>query len=279
MSVRAQSEKKAPKAPALDPDLARRLPLRLLLADDNPINQKVGLSVLQKLGYRADLASNGVEVIKALEQKAYDILFLDVQMPELDGLEATRQICQRWPTEKRPCIIAMTGNALIGDREKCLQAGMDDYISKPIRIGELQSALERWGRTRSKRSDTVFVQRVRSAPGDNLLDLAVILELRNMPPSEGVGMLQELVDLFLEGAPQRIAQIAQAINDGPMLAFHAHALKSMSLNLGAKRIVELSQKLEELGRARNVRGAPALLQELESAFTQTKAQLLALRDQ
>ncbi len=155
---------------ALDPDLARRLPLRLLLADDNPINQKVGLSVLQKLGYQADLASNGLEVLKALEQKAYDILFLDVQMPEMDGLEAARQICQRWPADKRPRIIAMTGNALMGDREKCLQAGMDDYISKPVRIGELQSALERWGRTKTRKSDTAFVPRLKSAPADSLLD-------------------------------------------------------------------------------------------------------------
>jgi signal transduction histidine kinase/HPt (histidine-containing phosphotransfer) domain-containing protein len=279
MSVQMQREKKAPAAPALDPDLARRLPLRLLLADDNPINQKVGLSVLQKLGYRADLASNGVEVLKALEQKAYDILFLDVQMPEMDGLEAARQICQRWPAGKRPRIIAMTGNALIGDREKCLQAGMDDYISKPIRVGDLQSALERWGTTKTRRFDTAFVQRLRSGPAHNLLDQAVILELRNMPSSDGVGMLQELVDLFLEGAPPRMEQIRQAINDGPMLAFHAHSLKSMSLNLGALRIVELSQKLEDLGRARNVHGAPALFQELETAFAQTKAQLLALRNQ
>jgi CheY-like chemotaxis protein len=279
MSVRVQREKKAPVAPVLDPGLARRLPLRLLLADDNPINQKVGLSVLQKLGYRADLADNGVEVLKALEKKAYDILFLDVQMPEMDGLEAARQICQRWPADKRPRIIAMTGNALIGDREKCLEAGMDDYISKPVRISELQSALERWGRTRAGKSDTALLQRARSGPADNLLDLAVLRELRNMPPSDGVAMLQELVDLFLESVPQRIAQITQSINDGPMLAFHAHALKSMSLNLGAKRIVELSQKLEDLGRARNVHGAPALLQDLETAFTQTKAQLLELRDQ
>ncbi len=279
LSVRVQREKKPPATPALDHDLSRRLPLRVLLADDNPINQKVGLSVLSKLGYHADMASNGLEVLKALEQKAYDILFLDVQMPEMDGLEAARQICQRWPADKRPRIIAMTGNALLGDREKCLQAGMDDYISKPVRVTELQTALERWGPKTTRRSETAFLLRPRSAPADHLLDQTVIAELRSMPPAEGVSMLQELVDLFLEGAPQRIAQISQSINDGPMLAFHAHALKSMALNLGAKRIAELSQKLENLGRARNVHGAPALLQELESTFAQTKAQLLTLRSQ
>ena len=279
MSVQVQREKKTPVVPTLDPDLARRLPLRLLLADDNPINQKVGLSVLHKLGYRADLANNGLEVLKALEQKAYDILFLDVQMPEMDGLEAARQICERWPTEKRPRIIAMTGNALMGDREKCLQAGMDDYISKPVRVGDLQSALQRWGPLKTRKSDTAFVSRLKPSATDNLLDQITIAQLRSMPPSNGVSMLQELVDLFLESAPQRIAQISQSINDGPMLAFHAHALKSMGLNLGVKRIVELSQKLEELGRARNMHGAPAVFQELEAAFTQTKAQLLMLRSQ
>ncbi len=126
LSVQVQREKKAPSAPSLDSTLARRLPLRLLLADDNLINQKVGLSVLSKLGYQADVANNGLEVLKSLEQKAYDVLFLDVQMPEMDGLEAARQICQRWPAGRRPRIVAMTGNALMGDREKCLDAGMDD---------------------------------------------------------------------------------------------------------------------------------------------------------
>jgi signal transduction histidine kinase/HPt (histidine-containing phosphotransfer) domain-containing protein len=277
LSIQVQREKKPPAAPTLDHDLARRLPLRVLLADDNPINQKVGLSVLHKLGYRADLANNGVEVLKALEQKAYDILFLDVQMPEMDGLEAARQIQRRWSAEQRPRIIAMTGNALIGDREKCLQAGMDDYISKPVRVGELQSALERWGPTKPRKTDTSFLSRPKPTPAENLLDQAVISDLRNMAPSNGVSMLQELVDLFLEGAPPRIAQISQCINDGPMLAFHAHALKSMGLNLGTRRIVELSQKLEELGKARNMHGAPALLQELQAAFSQTRIQLLALR--
>ncbi len=278
LSVHAQRERKSPVGPTLDTDLARRLPLRVLLADDNPINLKVGLSVLHKLGYRADVANNGVEVLRALEQKAYDILFLDVQMPEMDGLEAARRICQRWPAEKRPCIIAMTGNALMGDRERCLQAGMDDYISKPVRVSELQSALQRWGPLKARKSDTAFVTRSKSIAADNLLDQGAIAELRNMPPANGLSMLQELVDLFLESAPHRIEQIHQSINDGPMLAFHAHALKSMGLNLGVKRLVQLSQQLEELGRARNMHGAPALLQELEAAFAQTKAQLLTLRN-
>jgi len=278
LSIQIQREKKAPPAPALDADFARKLPLRLLLADDNPINQKVGLSVLNKLGYRADIANNGLEVLQALEQKAYDILFLDVQMPEMDGLEAARQICQRWPAEKRPRIIAMTGNALMGDREKCLQAGMDDYISKPVRIGDLQSALERWGAGRARKSDTSFFTRPKPLPADQLLDEAMISELREMPPDNGVSMLRELIDLFLDGVPQRLAQIGENLNNAEQLAFQAHALKSMSLNMGAKRIVELARKLEESGRAGSVADAPALLKELESAFTQTKTHLMPLRD-
>jgi signal transduction histidine kinase/HPt (histidine-containing phosphotransfer) domain-containing protein len=278
LSIQIQREKKAPPAPALDADFARKLPLRLLLADDNPINQKVGLSVLNKLGYRADIANNGLEVLQALEQKAYDILFLDVQMPEMDGLEAARRICQRWPAEKRPRIIAMTGNALMGDREKCLQAGMDDYISKPVRIGDLQAALERWGVGRARKTDTSFFTRPKPLPADQLLDQTIISELREMPPDNGVSMLQELIDLFVEGVPQRLTQIGQNLSNAEQLAFQAHALKSMSLNMGAKRIVELARKLEESGRAGSVAEAPALLKELEFAFTQTKTHLMPLRD-
>jgi CheY-like chemotaxis protein/HPt (histidine-containing phosphotransfer) domain-containing protein len=278
LSIQIQREKKAPPAPALDADFARRLPLRLLLADDNPINQKVGLSVLNKLGYRADIANNGLEVLQALEQKAYDILFLDVQMPEMDGLEAARRICQRWPTDNRPRIIAMTGNALMGDREKCLQAGMDDYISKPVRIGDLQAALERWGIGRVRKPDTSFLIRPKPLSADQLLDQAIISDLREMPPDNGVSMLRELIDLFLEGVPQRLMQIGQNLSNAEKLAFEAHALKSMSLNMGAKRIVEIAQKLEEQGRAGSTMEAAALLKELESAFTQTKAHLLPLRE-
>jgi signal transduction histidine kinase/HPt (histidine-containing phosphotransfer) domain-containing protein len=275
-SVQVQREKKAPVAPILDTALARRLPLRLLLADDNPINQKVGLTVLQKLGYRADIANNGVEVLRALEKNPYDILFLDVQMPEMDGLEATRQICTRWPAAARPIIIAMTGNALLGDREKCIEAGMNDYISKPVRVSDLQAALERWGPKRVATPEPVPDSAAPTTRSEDLLDHSIIDELRDMPPSDGIGMLQELVDLFLESAPQRVAQISRSLADPTQLAFHAHALKSMSLNLGARRMVELSQRLEELGRAGSTDGASATIKELQSAFAETRVHLLGV---
>jgi signal transduction histidine kinase/HPt (histidine-containing phosphotransfer) domain-containing protein len=278
LSVQVQRDKKSAYTPGLDSDFARRLPLRVLLADDNPINQKVGVSVLNKLGYQADLACDGKQVLQALEQKPYDVLFLDVQMPEMDGLDCAKQICQRWTRDRRPIIIAMTGNALMGDREKCLAAGMDDYISKPVRVADLQAALERWGPTKVVKHDTSYFLRNPASLSPGLLDESVIADLRDMPPTNGVSMLRELIDLFIESAPTRVTQIVQSTDDPKKLAFHAHALKSMSLNMGAKRIIELAQRLENLGNSGKTTGAMAIIQELETVFTQTKVQLLVLRE-
>jgi len=280
LGVQSQREKRAPFAPALDGDFARRMPLRVLLADDNPINQKVGLSVLHKLGYRADVVNNGLEVMKSLNERSYDVLFLDVQMPEMDGLECARQICERWTRDRRPVIIAMTGNALLGDREKCLAAGMDDYISKPVRIAELQTALERWGPTKARSFDTAYFSRnpPAFASTGGLVDESILRELHEMAQHDGAGMVRELIDLFLESAPPRIEQIQQNVHDATKLSFHAHALKSMSLNLGCKLVVELSQQLEQLGRSGDLRAVPECVNRLETAFKQTKAHLLALRD-
>jgi PAS domain S-box-containing protein len=116
--------------------------LRILLAEDNAVNQKVALRILGKLGYGADVASNGLEALEAVERESYDVVLMDVQMPELDGLEASRRICERWP-ESRPRIIAMTANAMLEDREACFAAGMDDYVAKPVRAEELAEALSR----------------------------------------------------------------------------------------------------------------------------------------
>ena len=137
--------RKAPTVSEIDKTLAERVPLRILLADDNRVNQKVGSAFLQKMGYRVEVASNGLEVIQALGRQPFDLIFLDVQMPEMDGFEAARQIRSTWSEAERPRLIAMTGNAMQGDREKCLEAGMDDYISKPIRVKELEHILVHWG--------------------------------------------------------------------------------------------------------------------------------------
>jgi signal transduction histidine kinase/DNA-binding response OmpR family regulator len=138
----APKEIKAPK-PKIDPEMAARHPLRILLAEDNVVNQKLALRILTQMGYRADLASNGVEAVESLVRQTYDVVLMDVHMPEMDGLEASRRINAQWPATKRPRIVAMTANAMQGDRERCLAAGMDDYISKPIRVNQLIEALMR----------------------------------------------------------------------------------------------------------------------------------------
>ncbi|MBL8277222.1 MAG: response regulator [Pelomonas sp.] len=130
-----------PAAARLDAGLAQRHPLRILLAEDNVVNQKLALRLLQQMGYRADVAGNGIEALEAIERQVYDLVLMDVQMPEMDGLETTRRAVARWGTA-RPRIVAMTANAMHGDREVCLAAGMDDYITKPIRVEALAQTLQ-----------------------------------------------------------------------------------------------------------------------------------------
>jgi CheY-like chemotaxis protein len=275
MSIQLQREKKAPAAPALDPQLARRLPLRLLLADDNPINQKVGLSVLQKLGYRADLANNGLEVLHALDQKVYDLLFLDVQMPEMDGLEATRQICKRWTPERRPAIVAMTGNALMGDREKCLAAGMDDYISKPVRVAEIQAAIERWGPLKTTPFDTQILLRAKAAPPSNLLEEKFLLNFHSAPP-DSLASERARIQKLIETAPQYLTQLASFPGDPAQVATAAATLKHLSIEAGAKRMAALCQQLEQPDPGRSSESVSQLVQELRVAFVLTRTQLLPL---
>ena len=141
-------------SPRLDTGLAERSPLRILLAEDNVVNQKVAVRILERLGYRADVVASGVEAVAAVRARDYDVVLMDVMMPEMDGLQATRQICTDLPPQRRPRIVAMTANAMQGDREACLAAGMDDYISKPVRPEELQAALERSAASRTQSTAT-----------------------------------------------------------------------------------------------------------------------------
>jgi CheY-like chemotaxis protein len=136
-----QRDTSAGAVPPVERDMGLPVALRILLAEDNPINQTVALRLLERLGYRADVVGDGRQALVRLDHAAYDVILMDVQMPEMDGLEASRAICARWAASERPRIIAMTAEAMQGDRDKCLAAGMDDYIVKPVTLDRLAAAL------------------------------------------------------------------------------------------------------------------------------------------
>jgi CheY-like chemotaxis protein len=141
--LNAVAEKEGPAQNILQAEFATQYPLQMLLAEDNPFNQAVATAILNKLGYQFDMAENGAEAISMLEKKPYDVILMDVQMPEMDGLEATR-IIRQTPTFQQPVIIAMTANAMQEDKEECLQAGMNDYLSKPVNPEDLMLVLKKW---------------------------------------------------------------------------------------------------------------------------------------
>ncbi len=129
----------------LDKGLGKRQPLRILIAEDNLLNQKLTISLLNLMGYLVDAVANGKEVLEILKEKDYDIILMDVQMPEMDGIEATEKIIETISIVKQPKVIALTANAMSGDRENCLRAGMVDYMAKPVKLKELQKMIEKWG--------------------------------------------------------------------------------------------------------------------------------------
>jgi len=137
------------RGPGIEVGMAERLPLRILLAEDNPVNQKVALLMLQRMGYHADLVGNGLDALEATSRQSYDVILMDMQMPELDGVEATRRIRARTGSAGGPHIIALTANAMAEDRAACLAAGMDDFLSKPLTPSQLAAALERCGEGRT----------------------------------------------------------------------------------------------------------------------------------
>ncbi len=154
----------AANASPFDAEMAERLPLRILVAEDNALNQRLLLRLLARMGYRADVAGNGIEAVEAIERQPYDLIFMDMQMPEMDGIEATGAIRGRAGRAQQPRIIALTANATAEDRERCLVAGMDDYLSKPIQIPDLVAILERWGRPERPQPPERPARGVRSRP-------------------------------------------------------------------------------------------------------------------
>jgi signal transduction histidine kinase/CheY-like chemotaxis protein/HPt (histidine-containing phosphotransfer) domain-containing protein len=251
-----------------DAGLAERIPLRILLAEDNATNQKLALLLLKKMGYAADLASNGLEAVEAVRRQRYDVVFMDLQMPEMDGLEATAIIRDQIPADRQPRIVAMTANAMEGDREMCLAGRMDDYVAKPIRVRELQAALERCApSTIAPPARKVEPQKASVAEGP-LLDERVWSELREVEKSEP-GLLAELMSVFRAETPRILLALREAAvsRDAEKLKRAAHNLKGSSSNLGIRRLAAVSAELEQNAKAGTLDSAEQLsdLADLEFA--------------
>jgi PAS domain S-box-containing protein len=259
--------------------LGRSLPLRILLAEDNTVNQKLALRLLERMGYRADVVANGLEVLEALQRQRYDAILMDVQMPDMDGLEASHAIHESRPADERPRIIAMTANAMQGDREECLAAGMDDYLTKPIQIKALQEALERVGLwARVHRRPTSPLKPIKTAPltleaekqaeAGVALDPTVLSELRQFQGEGEPDIVQELAEAFQFETPPLLQTLRQAVAEGQpeQLKRAAHNLKGSSQNLGARAMAAFSAELETIGKNGTLEGARELITHLEREY-------------
>ncbi|MDP8956890.1 MAG: response regulator [Actinomycetota bacterium] len=259
-----------------DPDLGRRHPLRILLTEDNAINQKVALKLLDKMGYRADVAANGLEAIEAVARQTYDLILMDVQMPEMDGLEATREIIARWG-DARPRIVAMTADAMQGDREKCLEAGMDDYMTKPIRTPDLISAIratEHRDGARGAGDDQPPSQGEGPA-----LDRDALNRLAESMGDDDPSFVAELLDEFATEAPVMIAALNEAVASGNAGDAHriAHTLKSNAATFGATRLNDLARTVEAQAREGALEGAEALVGRIQAEYGRVRTELEGVR--
>ncbi|MBN1140102.1 MAG: GAF domain-containing protein [Anaerolineae bacterium] len=266
--------------PRFDADMGKRHPLSILLAEDNAINQKLALLVLERLGYRADVAGNGLEALQALRRQPYDLVLMDVQMPEMDGLEATRAIGREVARERRPRIVAMTANAMKEDREECLAAGMDDFIAKPIQVDELVAALNRCP-AQALEAKAPPVQRA-EAPipeAPPVLDSMALQRLRTALGKRADAILPGLLVSFAVDAPQLILDAHRSLEQGENadLRRAAHTLKSTSATFGMMALSALARELEYKARDGALEGAEALLARIESAYEQAQAALETLR--
>ena len=254
--------------------------MKILLAEDNIINQKVAVRMFERLGHRVDVVANGLEAVEALSRIGYDLVFMDCQMPEMDGFEATREIRERERSGRnsgrslpvahpRTPIIAMTANAMQGDREACLRAGMDDYVSKPVTSEALAAVFERW------RQRVVQLPGSESAKGEGLaIDPLVFDGLRVLSDEDDPGFLTRLVTHFLLDTPDKLTLLGTACRKGKVEEVQriAHSLKGSASNLGALGLARLCDSVVA-GAARGLEVVPDLLTELELEFQRVRMQL------
>ncbi|MBN1659287.1 MAG: response regulator [Anaerolineae bacterium] len=257
----------AARSSPFDADMGRRHPLRILLAEDNPVNQKLALRLLDRLGYRADVAANGLEVLQSLRRQPYDVVLMDVQMPEMDGLEASRAIGDEWPADWRPRVIAMTANVTPGDRRECLAAGMADFIPKPIRVDDLVAALNN-SRPLAGSAGPGALPDARATAHDTVardeprpvLDPAALARLEEVAGGD-VAFMHEMLGTFLADAPVMLAEMQQALDGGDAATLQrvAHSLKSNSADFGAEVLAGLCRELERMGKVGTLDGAAGKL--------------------
>lgn len=230
----------------IESDLAEKHPLRILLAEDNAVNQKVAARILDKMGYRVDVVANGIEAVSAVKRIHYDIVLMDILMPEMDGFEATKRIMNELQVDKRPKIIAMTANAMQGDKEECLAAGMDDYISKPIRIEELQSALTKWSEKIDQQRGELISKTKKEKTAAKIIDEEKITFLNDIQTEGDIDFLIELFGIYINELPKNIANIISSVEnkDSKSLQFSAHKLKGSSVTLGVEFVSDLCHELE-----------------------------------
>ena len=261
-----------------DQQLGSRHPLRILLAEDTPTNQKLMQTVLQRLGYQPDLAENGLQVVARLKNHVYDLILMDIQMPEMDGLTATQLIRRRLPAEQQPQIIALTANVTAEEQAACLAAGMSGYLVKPLRLEALIAALTAC--PPGLEPDTAV-----SAPPDepDEEETAVLNPrgLANLSTSLGGDkeILNELIDVYLHDAPILLNRIRNAANHGDVPALHmaSHSLKANSAEFGAFTLANLCLQLETMAKSGQIENCQALITQIEAAFEPVVWALEALK--
>ena|GEM_PF-964318 len=257
----------------LDPNL------RILVAEDNPTNQIVARRMLKRLGYEITLAKNGREAIEALERAHFDVVLMDVQMPEMDGVEATRHIRKHFAPDRCPRIIALTANALQSDRRFCLDAGMDDYLTKPFRLDTLSDALRQCARTApppdppEPGADTP--EPANRSPEDPAIDPEVFADLCRMLGEDDNPFLKNLIAEFLTDTRRHLSSLHDAIdaNDGKALQHTAHTMKSSSAMFGALEYSKVCAALEALGESGASEGAREMAARLEALFARMRSAL------
>jgi signal transduction histidine kinase/CheY-like chemotaxis protein/HPt (histidine-containing phosphotransfer) domain-containing protein len=266
-------------------------PCHILLAEDNPVNQKVAVARLEGMGCRIDTAPNGLAAVDAISRNTYDLVFMDCQMPEMDGFEATRMIRESErlsePQTRLP-IVALTAHALEGDRERCLAAGMDDYLGKPFTGEQLREILERWIPEKGRRQETSEPKNILpSASGEvqppaeqqnSLLDPEALGRIRACQQDGAEDLVGQVIALFQQETPRllRDLQYASSKDDVEALKFAAHSMKSCSFHVGAVQLAGLSRELEMTARTQDLKKAKELLKKIEESVAQT---LPALEEQ